>query len=392
MRATLGLAIASDHVGAVLVRDGALQWSALRSCDRASRAERIVELITACPRGRWGSRRVVAAIGPSGVQVRRLTDVPAALSQEELREIVRTGAGRFFLKNGIPLETSCGRQSDGTAWAAAYDAALIGEIEDACRAGSSHLTAIVPVALALRLATRDQSVAWQDGELQLSLAYLDDDLIQVRCSRVAAESAFRPMDLSPLLVAVGLPAIPLVPAYTATLVSVKAPLVLRRSIPLASAPSRKQLVVASIACALAFICCWLSPAVVSSIRANRAQHLLARLERQADVGRNVSNALDSVTRSLEAVGAFDGRARSMTLLLAEITRALPDSCTLEQLQVNDSTGGSVVAVGPRAAVVVDALERVPLIAAPTISGPVASLSLGGRSMERVAVAFRLADQ
>src|SRR6185437_9014703 len=71
MRATLGLAIASDHVGAVLVRDGALQWSALRSCDRASRAERIVELITACPRGRWGSRRWPARQLEAADHVRR---------------------------------------------------------------------------------------------------------------------------------------------------------------------------------------------------------------------------------------------------------------------------------------------------------------------------------
>lgn len=80
----------------------------------------------------------------------------------------------------------------------------------------------------------------------------------------------------------------------------------------------------------------------------------------------------------------------MTLLLAELTRALPDSCIINQLQVVDSTGGNVVAMAPRAAGIVDALERVPIIAAPTIAGPVASETLGGRSLERVSVSFRYA--
>jgi hypothetical protein len=79
----------------------------------------------------------------------------------------------------------------------------------------------------------------------------------------------------------------------------------------------------------------------------------------------------------------------MVLLLAEITRSLPDSSSLVAFQV-DSTGlGSVVAVSPHAAAVVDAVERTPGLASPQIVGPVTRERVGGRTLERVSVRFQL---
>lgn len=390
MSATLGLAIWSDRVSAVLIRRGVAKWSDVRPFDgAASRSLVITQLVAACPRPRWSRSRVAVAIGPSGVQVKRLTDVPPGINPKALGGIVRESAGRFFLKNGIPLETTCApARGDGTVWAAAYDASLIRDVERACHQARWRLDALVPLATVLRLAICDESVAWADGDLLFQATYRDATLFQFRCERMIGVDRPALPTPAPNVGDAGLKNADLLPAFAATLVRRGEPLALQRSQPLGRAPSRRQLHLAAASGVLAFMCWWLAPGISATVRANNAQRELSSLASRARVDRTDLVTLDSVTSSLRAGTAFEARARSMTLMLAEVTRALPDSCTIVQLQVVDSTGGNVVAMAPRAAQIVDALERVPLIAAPTIAGPVASQSLGGRSVERVSVAFR----
>jgi len=319
------------------------------------------------------------------VQVKRLTDLPPSRDRKALRAIVRESPGRFFLKNGVPLETTCELlPDDGTIWAAAYDGELIDDIDRACRRARWRLQTLVPVAVALRLATREQSVGWQDGDLHLEVTYHGTALGQLRCARDAKDMLSNAVadDRRAHLLA----------AFGATQIARREPLAVQRSVLFNTRPSRTQLLVAAAFFALALLCWWLTPPFVSTIRAKNAQRALSHLASRVSADRRDAMALDTLTAKLRDIAAFEARTRSMSLLLAEITRALPDSCTITQLQVVDSTGGSLVALAPRAAEIVDALERVPLIVAPTIAGPVASQSLGGRSLERVSVAFRLVEQ
>lgn len=393
MTSTLGLAIASNRVGAVLARSGTVMWSGARDyADATNRTECIADLVASVPRRRWTRKRVIAAIGPHGVQVKRLTGLPTGLDLKASRAIVRESIGRFFLKNGIPLEISCASTSDGEMWAAAYDATLVGEIEHACRVAGWRVTAVVPGAVALRFVLPDGSITLDDGDLRLDVMYANSELSQVRCSRRGADPPVpaRPQ-LPSALAASSHSASELVTAYAATHVSAREPLLVSRARPFAKAPSARQLVTAVSACALAFACWRVTPGVVDTVRATGARHALAVIAVRLNADRHVSDMLDSVTNSLRATLTFDDRVRSISLMLAEITRALPDSAAILELQMNDSTGGSLVGVAPRAADLLGALERVPVIAAPTIAGPVASTSLGGRSLERVSIAFRFAE-
>src|SRR6185312_11487413 len=96
----------------------------------------------------------------------------------------------------------------------------------------------------------------------------------------------------------------------------------------------------------------------------------ARIESSARAARTGANELAQTTAALRALGNYSDSRRSMVLLLAEITRSLPDSSSLVAFQV-DSTGlGNVVAITPHAAEVVDAVERTPGLASPQIIGPV----------------------
>ena len=109
------------------------------------------------------------------------------------------------------------------------------------------------------------------------------------------------------------------------------------------------------------------PGVVASFAARRDAAAQARIESRASASRSNANALAQTTAALRALADYSNSRQSMVLLLAEITRSLPDSSSLVAFQV-DSTGlGSVVAVSPHAAAIVDAVERTPGLASPQIS-------------------------
>lgn len=389
MTSILGLAVSRTRVSAVFLRGGVVAWSEARCCDARDRSDRIADLLAACPRSRWSPKRMIAAIGPSGVQVRRLSEVPDALDRKALAAVVRESVSRFFLKSGVPLETACGRSTDGALWAAAYDSTLLAEIDEACRSAGWRLDAVIPMASALGLATHDQSVIWEDDDLRLELTYSDGELMHARCSRAGTASSSSTPQPTRAFMNAGIEAADFLPAYSATQVRWRAPLLLKRPITLGSAPSRTHMAVAALLCFLAFLFLWIAPAVVSTARVYRARRELSALAPRLATAHRREMALDSVSERLSAVNTFEIRRRSLTLLLAEMTRALPDSCVILEMRLVDSADGTIVAAAPQASDVVDALERVPDISAPAIAGPVASISLGGRPLERLSATFRL---
>lgn len=94
--------------------------------------------------------------------------------------------------------------------------------------------------------------------------------------------------------------------------------------------------------------------------------------------------------ALDDAEAFEASRRSTTTLLADLTRALPKEAALVAFRI-DTAGGTLVALGTRAAQVMTALEAVKEIASPEIVGPVTRETMGGREVERVTVRFRFAD-
>jgi hypothetical protein len=96
--------------------------------------------------------------------------------------------------------------------------------------------------------------------------------------------------------------------------------------------------------------------------------------------------LERVTQALAEAAAFDADRYSPTLLLADLTAALPQGSAVVAFTA-DTANGSVVALAPRAAAVVQPLEKVPGIVAPEIVGPVTREALAGRDLERVTIRF-----
>ena len=75
--------------------------------------------------------------------------------------------------------------------------------------------------------------------------------------------------------------------------------------------------------------------------------------------------LARVTGALAEAAAFDAARYSPTLLLADLTAALPAGSAIVAFRA-DTADGSVVALAPRAAAVVRPLEKVPGLVAPEI--------------------------
>ena len=82
-----------------------------------------------------------------------------------------------------------------------------------------------------------------------------------------------------------------------------------------------------------------------------------------------------------------GGGRPVTFLAVALAHALPDGAALLALHV-DSSGGSVVALAPRAAALLTRLEQVPHLAALEIVGPVTRETDSGHAVERVTIRFR----
>ena len=105
----------------------------------------------------------------------------------------------------------------------------------------------------------------------------------------------------------------------------------------------------------------------------------------------VERELASVTGALSELAAFDDRRQLLTLLLLDITRALPEKTALISLRV-DSAGGSLVAVGPRGASVLAGIDHVPSLAKAEVLGPITREQMGAEELERVTVRFRLRER
>jgi hypothetical protein len=367
----------------------------------------------------WLRPRVVVAIGPSAVQLKRLTGLPPLDDVAALEAMVREGAGRFFLKNGVPLITTAVRLVEpGTAWAAAFDATVVDEIERACRAAGLRLQAIAPAAAALAHAVRPtasgERLVWTDGGVRTELTFSERRVESLRrlpstsahehsadSSTGGNESVTLDVGQPPPIEALeklGDRALTFADAYGATRLAQyltrDEPLVLQAgSAALGSSrhpePTTTRLAVAVLAFLLAAASAIAGPSLVAAHSASDARGTLHSMEKDIARAEGEDADLSRISRALFEVASFESSRRSATTLLANLTRALPKEAALVALDV-DTAGGTLVALGARASQVTTALEKVKEIASPEIVGPVTRETAGSREVERVTVRFKFA--
>lgn len=92
--------------------------------------------------------------------------------------------------------------------------------------------------------------------------------------------------------------------------------------------------------------------------------------------------------ALAEAATFEARRPPLTLVLAELTTALPADAAITALRV-DTVTTTMVVLAPRAASILAQLERVPTITGAELVGPVTREMVGARELERVTIRFRL---
>lgn len=394
MRTVLGLAIARDRIRAVLLKSCTVAWAAEAEVESRERlAEAVVRLLAAAPRGRLRRPPVVAAIGPAAAQVRMISGLPPLTDVRLLSRMIREGSSRFFLKNGVPLVTGgVWLIERGRVWAAAYDEPVVDAVLAGCRGARFRVHGVVPTAAVLGAALEGDRLRWADGSVHAEVELANGELVAVRRKpNPLAEDAEAYRPRGPLA-KLGEAAWRYADAYGAAACGAQVPLALRPGRRAADppVPPRWRLGLAAAAASTAAVAAVVGPGLLAERSARVAEARLAELAEARNLAVVAESELARFTAVLQEVAAFDTGRRSMTLLLAGITRALPEGNALVAFRV-DSAGGSVIGVGPRATGIVAALETVEGIASPQIIGPVTRERVGDRELERVTVRFHLTE-
>jgi hypothetical protein len=392
----IGLAVGATAVRAVAVRASAVTWAAEVPVEGKTLAEALTELFATVPTRRWPRPTISAAVGPTYSQLRRLTGLPAVRDDEALTRLVGESASRFFLRNGVPLVTTgVHRDSENGVWGAAIERPVVSTLESCCAERRYRLTAILPSLVVLPHGLEGDSLMWRDGDVVAELSLLEGDLRGVRraisCDDVPdAEHAVAPNAVA-ALTELGEHGWRFADAYGAAVGSVRTPLAYRpsRATRAAKAPPWR-LAVAAAALTLGVFAALLAPVFSARESARLAVAALSGTAGQRRAAEAAETELAVVTGALREVATFDRDRRSATLLLASVTRALPRGGALVNMRT-DSTGGTIVALVPRAAPFVESLEHVPLVATPSIIGPITREVANTTEVERVTVRFHWAD-
>jgi hypothetical protein len=390
MSVSLGLGVGTDRIRAVVLRGGRIvAASEAEVGPGADLAAAVAELLAGVRLPRLPRPRAVVALGPALAQTRRISGLPPLDDPRLLGQVVREGAGKFFLRAAGPLATTGVRVVEpGTVWAAALDERTVREVEAGCRAAGVRVDRFVPAVAVLGRGLRGEQVLWADGGAVAEVRLADGELHAVR--RLPAAQLPDAPDLAPVpaLARLGEQGWRFADAYGAASLPGYEPLVLRPSGGGAGQVPAWRLAAAAAALAAALLYAAVAPALRAMRAQDEAAGRIAAVQDRRRAAAETERALARVTGALAEAAAFDAGRYSPTLLLADVTAALPPGSALIAFRA-DTAAGTVVALAPRAAAVVQPLAGVPGVVAPEIVGPVTREALAGRELERVTVRFGL---
>ena len=398
MTTRIGLAVSEDSVRAVAVRHGAVVWGAEVVANGRPLAQALDELFVSITSGgrlrRWPRPLVRAAIGPGRSQLRRLSGLPPVSDTRALTQLVSQSPARFFLRNGVPLVTTgVVRTGEDDGWGGAIEQPVVAMLEEACGAHRCRLSAVVPSLAIIRHALVGETLKWRDGEVCAELS-LESGQIRASLRRTvdsAAAPLGEPPHTVPALSALGAEAWRFADAYGVAVQPLDDALAYRppRAARLTRTPTWR-IAIAGVACAAALITALLGPSLRAVRAARRASIELLALQADWRAAAAAESELALVTGALGEVSTFERKRHSATFLMTELTRALPNASALVAVRI-DTAGGTLVALTPHAAPLLERLDRMTMIISPAIIGPITREVLAGAEVERVTVGFRWAD-
>lgn len=139
-----------------------------------------------------------------------------------------------------------------------------------------------------------------------------------------------------------------------------------------------------------FIIAVVTPGLAAYASARHSEQVLNSLEATRRVATREIQTIAAATATLRMLDSLSAKRRSMTLALAALTRAIPDSVFLSDVRL-DELGGTIIAIGPHAAAVVERLADPPF-AQPSLVGAVTPAASADTTLERATVRFTWAPR
>lgn len=395
----IGLIIRDSSITIAVIWHSKSKWTATLPRDRARPLEeQVAAAVGLVPKRYLRIRRnIVVVIGGSGAHVKCISGIPAA-SKLALRQIVATGAHRFFPGAVGSLVAGGVRPSGNGLWAAVYAQDVVEAVRNGCAALGTSYVDLIPLAAALGVPGADSRVVLEDSGVEVRLRY-DEGGQLLQLERRLADGRAEPRPVA----AAAMASTPTEPAHhdvaaatMAVLHGRREPLGLRIVTSRTRDRSRLRLSVAATACVVGLVGAIAAPGLIANRQLRATTSELRAVAPKRALALQAKWEVSRATQGLAELAEFDDRNVPVSLLLARISSALPPGAALITLQV-DTVAGVAVVVGPRATDVVGAFEHIAGIGSPTIVGPVtpetapAIPGVGGVShgpaMDRVTIRF-----
>lgn len=396
----VGLAITGTEICAAVVRrTKVLRVVAVTRDDTTDRSELMHTLdrvLGELRADRFVRRPMVAALGVTTIQTRRLTHLPLITDRRVVASLLRTNVGRFFRKNGKPLvisEPELGKDGESWGWATATEEPWLDELRLVCASHRLELRAVIPAPIAVSAVTTDRSASWREGDLRIDVSFTPERrLDSLRLTKTEHDDVRLSMltlraDLHDAIGS-GCPSIATLAAIGATFRAESDPLAIRvTGTDESHRRSRRRLLIATVAFCVGLIA-WLGMPVLALHRTAIAA--VSRQRRRASDERAAASTQSDLSRTtavLTQLARFSQSRRSATQLLAALARALPEESTLEDLRFDETGGSMVVGTGDPAGLLAE-VDRVPELTGASIVGTLAPQRENGNAAPGVRITVR----
>jgi hypothetical protein len=383
----LGIAVHDRDVCVVIASRGRVTWQAQapRAAD-GSVADVLRALLVSLPRHRMRSASI--ALGLRWTQIKALHGMPPAKDGRLLSRLIHENITAFFLgKPGQLVVSDVVRRDDGTLWAAAFDFDVVSQAVDVLRGiGISRIRVFPSVAAFASVASPGVHV-WTDGDFAIELSISSEGAIT--STRYLVEPSPVGIEIPASMIECGAATWPAAIAVAVSRLSSNAHFAWTPTPqPRRTATIARLRVAAGVATLLlAGGAAVIAPGVRATlfIRENTDRVIEAR-----EIRKQAARALGDLNRVNALLAQIDGfqssRGRT-TMLLAELSRSLPESTAVVSLRL-DSLDASLVAVSPRATNIIPQLFGVPGVLSPQIVGSITREALGPIHLERATIRFR----
>lgn len=399
-RCTIGIGIGAASIRLIMATEERVVAHCEATFNDASElpdalATALDEMLHTAPAPR--PRLAAAALAPDIAHVRPISPAAGTTSVKALQTQISDNIARYFMAStGTLVVAPPAAQRNGQTWVTAFRRETLEQLCKLCDTRKLILVAGAPTVVAIRLATSDAQVVWRDNGSVSHVSYdSNGELRSLRRLAADDDPLEPPTTIARPLGAIGPDAWRFADAFgAATLARTKrsAAMALRGgALPRSTGHGGARLVVASGVALFALSVAAVTPALAARRDAARARGQLRASEVLTAAATAAYRDVRTTSRLIDAIGLAVRERRAMTVAVATLTKAIPDSAFLVDLRL-DGAGGTLVVIAPRAASVVTALATVRDVDAPTLMGAVMPQVVDSAKLERATIRFRWTER